>query len=391
MKICVYTCITGSYDKVNELKIKESDIDYYLFTNNKRIKSNTWNVIYLDDKNITDHLLSRKIKILGHKIIDKYDISVYIDGNIIIKSEIKKFLKDVMDKNDKYVAFKHSERNSIAEEMEACIKYKKETKDNIEKLKKFYEKENFKDNIGLAENTIHVKKHNDPKVKETMKLWYSMVKKYSGRDQLSLMYAISKTKLKIKWIDKSVWKNEWFENNKHKTVKLKDEYKVYVSPNKQYTEDNIVKGKYQIDDKIYTAKFKNPVTAKEIRFDPTEVNNLKVTNVELKNIKKYKIEYHNCIKVKDTVYFIDTDPYFIIKGSFKEDNNIEMTMKLAKINSKDIELLMSEYKKQNDKLNYYETREKEIQEKLGRLSRIEGSRSWRIIDKLSRIFKRNGK
>ena len=202
MKTCVYTCITGSYDKVNELKIKEEGIDYYLFTNNKRIKSSTWKVVYINSKNISDHLLSRKIKILGHNRIDKYDVTVYIDGNIVIKKSIKEFINKYLDKNDTYVAFKHSERNSIAEEMDACLKYKKETLTNIEKLKKFYEKEKFKDNLGLAENTIHIKRQHDPQVRKTMSLWYKMVETYSGRDQLSLMYAISKTNLKVKWINK---------------------------------------------------------------------------------------------------------------------------------------------------------------------------------------------
>ena len=49
-KICVYTCITGDYDNLIEIKNKEKNIDYYCFTNNKSIKSNTWNVIYIKEK-----------------------------------------------------------------------------------------------------------------------------------------------------------------------------------------------------------------------------------------------------------------------------------------------------------------------------------------------------
>ena len=49
-KICVYTCITGDYDNPKEIPKLEKGIDYYCFTNNKKIKSNTWNVIYINDK-----------------------------------------------------------------------------------------------------------------------------------------------------------------------------------------------------------------------------------------------------------------------------------------------------------------------------------------------------
>ena len=75
-KICVYTCITGNYDNVNEIK-QEDGIDYYLFTNNKKIKSNTWKVVYIEDESLSNVVLARKIKILGHPIInDKYDIII---------------------------------------------------------------------------------------------------------------------------------------------------------------------------------------------------------------------------------------------------------------------------------------------------------------------------
>jgi len=46
-KVCVYTCITGDYDNLKEIKNKEKNIDYYCFTNNKNIKSNTWKVEYI--------------------------------------------------------------------------------------------------------------------------------------------------------------------------------------------------------------------------------------------------------------------------------------------------------------------------------------------------------
>lgn len=382
MKTCVYTCITGSYDKVNELKFKEEGIDYYLFTNNKKVKSSTWNVIYIKDDTLSNTKLARKIKILGHNVISKYDICVWIDGNIIIKDKITKFLDTNMGKNDKLVAFRHSVRNNIAEEMKACVEYKKESITNIDKLKKFYKKEHFMDNTGLIESTIYVKKQKDPVVKKTMKIWFDMIKNYTERDQLSFNYAISKTDLKVKWINKSVWNNEWFDNNKHKGIKQKDEYKVYILSNEQYSEKNVLKGKYKVDNKkVYTAKFSSPTSAKEIRFDPTEINNLKATNITVNGKKEFDIEYYNCIKLEDTIYFTDTDPYFIIRGDFKKNEDLEMTMRLAKINSQDIDNLMKEYQKQNDKLNDYEKK----------LNKIENTLIWKILSKISKIFKRNDK
>ena len=76
-KICVYTCITGNYDQVVEFPdLKEDNIAYYLFTNNKSIKSSFWNVVYINDAELDNIRLARKIKILGHSVLNKYDITV---------------------------------------------------------------------------------------------------------------------------------------------------------------------------------------------------------------------------------------------------------------------------------------------------------------------------
>ena len=390
MNICVYTCITGNYDKINELKEKEQGIDYYLFTNNKNIKSNTWKVIYVEDNKLNNIKLARKIKILGHEIIKKnYDVSVWIDGNIIIKKSIKQFVEKFLQKTDKIVAFKHSERNSVYEEMDACIKYQKESIHNINKLKEFYKKESFQDNTGLIESTVHIKRHNDPQVKQAMEVWFSIVQKYSERDQLSFNYAIEKTNLKVKWIEESVWNNEWFENNKHIKTTTKEEFKVYFDTDGCFTENNIIKEKYQIDKKTYTATFKNPTECKEIRFDSTEIEHIKCSNIQIKNHKENEIDYYNCVFLDQTIYFTNNDPYFIIRSDFEKEEEIEISLVLSKTTDKDFYTLLTAIKKEQEIINFYEKREPEIQRSLARLQQIEESRSWQLLEKIRKLIKRN--
>ena len=83
-KICVYTCITGNYDNLIEIN-KEKGIDYLCFTNNKKIKSKSWKIIYIEDKKLTNVELARKVKILGNEITNKYDITIWKDGNQYFK------------------------------------------------------------------------------------------------------------------------------------------------------------------------------------------------------------------------------------------------------------------------------------------------------------------
>ena len=174
-KTCIYTCITGDYDDLHEIKKPEKDIDYLCFTNNKSLKSKTWRVIYIKDEGLTNHLLSRKIIMLGHPIINEnYDISVWMDGSVVWDRPVSEFIKTYL-KSKPFVAFRHHARSSIHEEALACLTFRKDTKDSLTKALKFLEKTGFPDDIGLYEMTVFIKRHNDPQVIQTMNTWFDTI------------------------------------------------------------------------------------------------------------------------------------------------------------------------------------------------------------------------
>lgn len=218
-KICVYTCITGNYDNLIEVQNIEDGIDYLCYTNNRKIKSKTWSVKYISDNTLTNAELNRKIKILGTEELKKYSQTVYIDGNFTISGSIKSLLekKANLTKYD-FIGFKHSVRNSINEEMLACLIYDKEIIENISKLNEFYTKEKFPDTFGLIEASILIRNFNNNKLNECMKLWFDMYINYAHRDQLSFQYAAWKTGLKYNLLDMSVWNNEYTKSVEHKVA-----------------------------------------------------------------------------------------------------------------------------------------------------------------------------
>ena len=167
-KICVYTCITGNYDNLKEITKLEKKIDYYCFTNNKNIKSNTWNVVYIEDETLSNVQLARKIKILGHELINDYDILLWMDGAVIFNKEIKDFINTYLNKNDVFVGFMHGERDNIKDEAYACYRFNKESKGNINRILKFYEDEKYLFDNGLIESTVYIKRPKDKIVQETL-------------------------------------------------------------------------------------------------------------------------------------------------------------------------------------------------------------------------------
>ena len=135
-KICVYTCITGGYDDIQEIKNKEEGIDYYCFTNNPNIKSDTWKVIRIEDETLENITLARKTKILGNDIVNKYDIALWMDGSTSFKKPIKDFIKKYFTEKDIFTAFKHGERDNIKDECFECVRMRKEKKSKVKRLLK---------------------------------------------------------------------------------------------------------------------------------------------------------------------------------------------------------------------------------------------------------------
>ncbi|MBQ3274850.1 hypothetical protein IJH46_00265, partial [Candidatus Saccharibacteria bacterium] len=131
-KICVYTCITGEYDKLNEIKKPEKGVDYVCFTNNVKLKSKTWKVIQIHELELSNRLLARKIKILGHPTINKkYEVFVWTDADVIWERAFEDFVEFLGEKD--FAVFMHHSRIQIYEEAVACLENRKDTIQNIQK------------------------------------------------------------------------------------------------------------------------------------------------------------------------------------------------------------------------------------------------------------------
>ncbi|MBQ8891803.1 MAG: DUF616 domain-containing protein [Bacilli bacterium] len=325
-KICVYTCITGKYDDLKEIKNIESNIDYYCFTNNKKIKSNTWKVVYIEDSNLSDVLLARKIKILGHPTINqKYDIFVWLDAAVEFRRKITDFVSAFLKTNDVFVGFKHGLRTSIDEEMNACLRFRKENIDRINRLREFYKDEKYDYSNGLIESTVLIKKMDDAKVQETMMLWFNIVEKYSHRDQLSFNYCIFKTGLNVRWINEKVFNNEWFKWHEHSENKNIDKYMIYYGNIDDYDYNNQIENFYNIENNTYEIKEKILSNTNRIYIELTKNLFIRYNIIKL-NKKVVDIEYHNTFRYDGNNVFFKKPGFIILKGDFKKGENLNLKL-----------------------------------------------------------------
>lgn len=215
-RIAVYTCITGNYDKkILEPYIKVDNIDFYLFTDNVKYKSENWIIKPIPkqiDENYNNILKNRYIKMHPYELFKEYDYSVYIDGNVQVMSDLTELVFSVSDKIG-IAMHRHQFRECICDEIEVCKIKKKGNYSKMKKQVKEYIDEGFPKKFGMLEATIIVTQLKNEVAKSFLAEWWNeFVLSESLRDQISLQYVVWKNKFKIN--DIAVLGNNLYRNPK---------------------------------------------------------------------------------------------------------------------------------------------------------------------------------
>ena len=195
-KIVVYSVLTGGYDDIKDPLYVTPGVDYVLFTN-VEVTAKVWKIVKVENEGLSDLLLSRRIKMLPHLYFsDRYDYSIYVDANVFIFGDIS-MLATRLNDNCSFAVSAHSVRNSVTAEMKELVVLNKVDAALAQSVLSRYGSEGFRDDFGLAECTVLVRKNNDKGVIGLMNDWWEeFVGNKIYRDQISLPYCIWKTRFK---------------------------------------------------------------------------------------------------------------------------------------------------------------------------------------------------
>ena len=232
MKKVIYTAIFGGYDDIVEPEYLPKGFDFICFTDSD-IKSKVWDVrkvLPLYEDSTRD---ARKYKLLPHRFLSDYDISVWVDGNFLIKDNLNQLVEEHL--SDCNMAFHdHNQcildpRDCVYDEGNAILwlgkndpnnKYKDNPNLVIKQLNK-YNDEGYPQHNGLIVSGVLLRKHNKSDIIETMELWWEELKYNSKRDQLSFNYSAWKTNLKFSYINGDIRDNKYFHLLRHNHQKNK--------------------------------------------------------------------------------------------------------------------------------------------------------------------------
>lgn len=218
METIVYSANIGGYDMFNEPKNYDKNIRYILFTDNKYIKSNVWEICHIDfiDKSYDNRKKARFIKLNPHNLLPNHNISIWIDHNLTPNFNN---VNDILNKNNfdtNIMQYNHRFRNCIYDEGNQVLIQKKEHNHIVKLQLEDYKSEGFPKNYGLFETGFMLRKNNEI-TNNFNEMWWNEVNTKSGRDQLSQMYICWKLNFKIDYfkIGKSVYENPYILSKDH--------------------------------------------------------------------------------------------------------------------------------------------------------------------------------
>ena len=228
MPTAIYTVITGNYDTIKQPQVLTPGADYFLFTNNPHIKeAGVWKVVHIPLLNIRSRsenenniLLSRRVKMLTHAYLPQgYDVSVYVDADMLLKESLKELL-DTMVNNRLMAACRHSYCASVKEEIDDLLDKCMVDALQIENQWQRYVEWGFEDDLGISENGLLIRRHHDARVIELMELWWEEYQNGCLRDQVSLMPCIHRLGFMphFQFIEENIRQNAYVDVMRHKEI-----------------------------------------------------------------------------------------------------------------------------------------------------------------------------
>lgn len=130
----------------------------------------------------------RRIKAMPHRYLPDHDVSIWIDSNIRVMdwTMIKTWVHGMKGTDNRVVVMEHPDRKTLAEEIDAVIRLKKDTADRVRPLLHLY------GNTDVVATGIVIRR-NTPMVNAFNEMWWREIECASHRDQLSICHVAGRT------------------------------------------------------------------------------------------------------------------------------------------------------------------------------------------------------
>jgi len=213
-KIAVYTAIFGARDTYKEPP--PGKFDSFLFTDTPTTTERA--IVRRIPSMLADPVRSaRMLKLLPHLFLPDYEITLWIDGSMLLMRDDVNTLVDLYLKDANLATFRHYLRDCIYEEARACVEQRKDDPYLIQQQVDGYRAERYPEHDGLVETRVLLRRSLADDVVAFDHAWWCEVRDKSRRDQLSFNYVLRKLSFRHALMEGTAYHNPYFRVYDHTT------------------------------------------------------------------------------------------------------------------------------------------------------------------------------
>ena len=208
----VYTSLTLGYDDLKQPDLVRPDYDYICFSNDiPEEKIGIWQIRRIPYSSASGTRLTRYPKLNPHLLLPEYDYSLWVDANLDLKEEIFKRADELIAKNEILAMLPHPNRICVYQEARCLTRRLIDNPGIIYRQVKYLLQAGMPEKFGLFVCCCMLRRHNNEHIKEFSSLWWDFYSHYSYRDQMSVSYALWKTRL----VPAHFWTKEFYNTFVH--------------------------------------------------------------------------------------------------------------------------------------------------------------------------------
>ena len=215
-KVCIYSALFGGRDTFRD-PIVDMDVDWVLFTDDRTITSDIWDVRYYDiPPDTSPSIFYKRFKCLPHTYLAEYDLCLWMDHNIIVTSPT--FIDYVLSNFEcnslllvNHILSDGGCNKTMTEELELSLMNIKYANEPIAKQVDAYLDNNYPNDFGMFLSGIMLYNISNYFVKSFCTNWYLDILKYANKIpqcQISLSYMIWKNASLFDAIDLDIYRND---------------------------------------------------------------------------------------------------------------------------------------------------------------------------------------
>ena len=198
----VYTALLGGYERLNDdQELGDGSVPFICFTDDHALTSTVWDVRVIAPLFARDLQRSqRDIKIRGHRDLESFERTLYIDNSVSLLAPPTQILDDWLADAD-FAVPAHSFRENVFDEFLAVLDFALD--DPVRVNEQLHDYSDIAPEV-LAERpswNAMIARRRSPEVSAMASRWFDEVSRYSRRDQLSSNFVFALHPVAVKRVE----------------------------------------------------------------------------------------------------------------------------------------------------------------------------------------------